>query len=73
MSEKSKSIIRKIIEAVIYLAVGAGAATGIINYDKITNVVKKGEEIKAEQTAQAYSADTTKTMVKTTTETAVKK
>ncbi len=72
MSEKSKSIVKKIIEAAIYLVVGAGAATGIINYDKITDAVKKGEEAKTEQSAAIYSVDTVKTTAKTV-ETPIKK
>lgn len=72
MSEKSKSIVKKIIEAVIYLVVGAGAATGVINYDKITDAIKKGEEAKAEQSAATYSADAVKTTAKTV-ETPIKK
>lgn len=58
MTDKTKTVVKKIVEIVVYLLVGATAATGVINFDKITDAFKAGESHKVEQSAQMYAADT---------------
>lgn len=55
MTDKAKTVVKKIVEIVIYILVGAAAATGIINFDKITDAFKAGEASKIEQSVQMYT------------------
>lgn len=58
MTDKTKKVLKKIGEIVIYLLVGAAAAAGVINFDKITDAFKAGETAKIEQSTQMYATDT---------------
>ena len=56
MTDKTKTVVKKIVEIVVYLLVGAVAT--VINFDKINNAFKDSESHKVEQSAQMYAADT---------------
>ena len=56
MTDKTKTVVKKIVEIVVYLLVGAVAI--VINFDKINNAFKDSESHKVEQSAQMYATDT---------------
>lgn len=56
MTDKTKTVVKKIVEIVVYLLVGAVAT--VINFDKINNAFKASESHKVEQSAQMYATDT---------------
>ena len=56
MTDKTKTVVKKIVEIVVYLLVGAVAT--VINFDKINNAFKASESHKVEQSAQMCATDT---------------
>lgn len=62
MTDKAKTVVKKIVEIVIYVLIGAAAATGIINFDKVTDAFKAGEANKIEQSVQMYTEETVTTV-----------
>lgn len=62
MTDKAKTVVKKIVEIVIYVLIGAAAATGIINFDKVTDAFKAGEANKIEQSVQMYAEETVTTV-----------
>ena len=55
MTDKVKNGIKKAAEVIMYLVIGALISAGILNADKIKEVVSKSEAKQVETAADAYA------------------
>lgn len=57
MTDKTKEIIKKVAEKLLYVIIGAALSAGIINSDKLLDVMTKNEKTQATTVVESYSTD----------------
>lgn len=57
MTDKTKEIIKKVAEKVLYVIIGAALSAGIINSDKLLDLMTKNEKTQTATVVESYSTD----------------
>jgi uncharacterized protein YhfF len=58
MTDKTKEIIKKVAEKVLYVIIGAALSAGIINSDKLLDLMTKNEKTQTTTVVESYTTDT---------------
>jgi uncharacterized protein YhfF len=59
MTDKTKEIIKKVAEKLLYVIIGAALSAGIINSDKLLDLMTKNEKTQTTTAVESYSTDAT--------------
>jgi uncharacterized protein YhfF len=58
MTDKTKEIIKKVAEKLLYVIIGAALSAGIINSDKLLDLMTKNEKTQTTTVVESYTTDT---------------